>query len=457
MTQVLIIDDEESICWGLKQLCGQLGYEAQSAASAEKGLELAEHCTFDLLIMDVRLPGMDGISAIEKFRQVLGEIPIITITAFGDLQTAIEAVQNGVFEYILKPFELEKIKTTVQQAIAAAQLVEIQDPESNQNIAGLVGSSPLMQEVYKQIALATTSVTPVLIKGETGTGKELAARSIHRFGARKSGPFITATISAMPPESIEAALLGATSTSEEQSGGLLLQADGGTLFLDEVSHIPLDVQIKLLNAIETGQWKPIGSANAVSSDARIISATTQDLNAQVNHGEFRHELFYFLRAYEFQLPPLRQRKSDIPDLVSHFVRQQTSEKIKITPDFIGYLCSLHWPGNVRELQNAITRCLALSRGGVLATECLTQSEETSPISSDSERATLDDQIRELIQQWTQQHWEGPIEGLYEELIKLIDGAALSTSFELSDHQYSAAARRLGLHRTTFKKKLDASE
>ena len=248
MTRILIIDDEESICWGLSRLCEQMELEVETASSAEQGLNLAQTQTFDVVIMDVRLPGMDGLQAIERFHDSLGKIPIITITAFGDLQTAIDAVQKGAFEYIVKPFELDDVRSTIKQAISARKLSascaaegdEKPDSASSQGI-GLIGSSPVMQEVFKQIALTTTTDSPVLITGESGTGKELTARAIHRFGPRVSQPFVAVNIAALSPTLAESELFGhvkgAFTGADADRGGLIQQADGGTLFLDEIAEI----------------------------------------------------------------------------------------------------------------------------------------------------------------------------------------------------------------------------
>ena len=467
MTTVLIVDDEESICWGLSKLCEQLSYQSHTASSAERGLELAKTIEFDLVLMDVRLPGMDGITAIESFRKLLGPIPIITITAFGDLQTAIDAIQKGAFEYIVKPFDLEVIQSKIKQAIATQNLANTmaarKTTTSSTSTAqrNLVGSSPLMQEVFKQIALTTTSESPILITGESGTGKELAARSIHQHSQRASQPFVAVNIAALSPSLAESELFGhvkgAFTGANSDRVGLIQQANKGTLFLDEIAEIPLGIQVKLLRVLDLGEVTPVGSNEAIKTDFRLISATHQDLLSQINHGEFRHDLFYRLRTFEIKLPPLRNRKEDIPDLVAHFLSRyesisKNSTGLNASDEFIEKLKSRPWHGNIRELQSVVERAATIARGGLLTAEHVADKDDALPSSN---AGSIVDQIQSLVQQWTRQNWHEDTESpLYEQIIRLIDPAILPTAFELSERQYSSAARRLGIHRTTLKKKID---
>lgn len=461
--RVLIIDDEESICWGLSQLCQQMSLQSERASSAENGLQLFQASRFDLIIMDVRLPGIDGISAIPKFKEIAGQVPIITITAFGDLATAIDAVQQGAFEYIVKPFELEKVKSVIQQALATYSLTvssKWDNAQKQQTQTGLIGSSLVMQEVFKQIALTTTSASPVLITGESGTGKELTARSIHHFGPTTNGPFVAVNIASLSPTLIESELFGHTkgafTGAESDRVGLIQQADGGTLFLDEVAEIPADIQAKLLRVLDLGELTPVGSNQSIKTNFRLVSATHQDLLSQINHGDFRHDLFYRLRTFEIKLPPLRQRKEDIPELV-HFFLQQNNQSPDVRPsaEFMEVLQAKTWPGNVRELQSVVSRAAAMARTGVLSPDHI----EYNNLSANTAvtAGNLEQQIQSLVVQWTKQNWTvSHAEPMYEKLISIIDPAILPTAFELSENQYSAASRKLGIHRTTLKKKLDES-
>lgn len=465
MTRVLVVDDEESICWGLSQLCAQMSLDSDTASSAERGLELAQEKQFDLIVMDVRLPGIDGLSSIERFHAELGNVPIIIITAFGDLKTAIGAIQKGAFEYIVKPFDLETVRTTINQALATSHLLaSMQNGEASASAegeptaSGMIGTSAVMQEVFKQIALTTTSDAPVLITGESGTGKEITARSIHRFSARAAEPFVAVNIAALSPSLAESELFGhvqgAFTGAETDRVGLIQQAHGGTLFLDEVAEIPLEIQVKLLRVLDQGEVSPVGSNTAIKTDFRLISATNQDVLSQINHGEFRQDLFYRLRTFEIKLPPLRQRKEDIPELVNHFLRQYPSRSaVSPTPCFIDELKARPWHGNLRELQSVVQRAATLAPGGLLTSEHVPKLER-GPTTKDDSRA-INDRIQDLIAEWTRQQWHGhTTDDLYDQLIALIEQTVLPAAFKLSENQYSAAARRLGIHRTTLKKKLD---
>ncbi len=476
MTTVLIIDDEESICWGLSQLCKQLQIDCQTASGAEQGLLLASQTKFDVIVMDVRLPGMSGLQAIEEFQTLLGPVPIVIITAFGDLQTAIQAIQAGAFEYIAKPFALDKVRDTILQAIATAKLrsEHSSEPSTDQSPdrhdlatdSDLIGSSRMMQEVFKQIALTTTAESSVLITGESGTGKELTARTIHRFGQRADGPFVAVNLSAMNLQHAESELFGqvneGSANQDSARVGLIQQAQGGTLFLDEVAELPLELQVKMLRVLDLGEFTPVGSLKPVKADFRLISATDQDLLTQINHGEFRHDFFYRLRTFEIKLPPLRHRREDLPELVDYFL-SRSSVDVTATPEFMRVVSARNWPGNIRELQSVVERAAMLARAGVLTADHISESDQ--PISTKSQPhnqtgtgETLTARIQMLIAEWTQQHWnDDNMELLYASLLSVIDPAILQTAFTLSDRQYSPAARRLGIHRTTLKKKLEEAE
>ena len=465
--RILIVDDEPSICWGLQQLCTHSGFDSRAVASVEAALELAAgNELFDAIVTDVRLPGIDGLSALPAYQRQFPDVPVIVITAFGDLRTAIDAIQKGAFEYIVKPFELPDVKKVLEQAVAIRRLRQRPDQNSTGPTRGreelrMVGSSPVMQEIYKQIALTTTTRAPVLITGESGTGKELIARSIHQFGSSPQQPFVTVNIAAINPTLMETELFGsedkAIANPEIDRNGLIEQANGGTLFLDEVAELPLEIQIKLLRVLDTGEIDRAGSTATVRSNFRLITATNQDLLTQVNHGDFRHDLFYRLRTYEIKLPPLRDRKEDIPELTRYFLSRLTDgargDNLQIDESFFRHLGNRFWKGNVRELQSVVERAAILARGGILTAAHI---EDFDP-ATDSHSSTAGQvhDIKKWVAQWTRDNWNEREndQPLYEALLEIIEPAIFSTAFELSGNQYSAAARKLGIHRTTLKKKL----
>lgn len=461
MPHILIIDDEESICWGLSRLCEQMNLDSATASSAESGLEQAAAQRPDVIIMDVRLPGLDGLEAIGIFHERFGKIPIITITAFGDLKTAITAVQNGAHEYIVKPFELDQVRQAITHALSTHQIASTASRPSGSSTDGIIGSSPVMQEIFKQIALTTTSDSPILITGESGTGKELTAAAIHQFGRRKDGPFVAVNIASLSPLLAESELFGhqkgAFTGADSDRIGLLQQANGGTLFLDEIAEIPLEIQVKLLRVLDNGEVTPVGSSTPVKTDFRLVSATHQDLMSLVNHGEFRHDLFFRLRTLEIQLPPLRDRREDIPQLVEHFLSRLDAQH-SFSQEYITALQAQHWPGNLRELRHAVERSAMVALGGVLTPAHLAPSPSTPSVHSPTDPSAIDieENIKKLARDWTRMNWNNHSDApLYEQFIKLIETPIFNVAYEESNRQYAAAARRLGIHRTTLKKKLDA--
>ncbi|WP_231953970.1 sigma-54-dependent transcriptional regulator [Pirellulimonas nuda] len=319
MANILVVDDEQSICWGLEKLGQSLGHEVRVAPSAERGLALAAESPPDLLALDVRLPGMDGLTAMGRFREIIGDVPIIVMTAFGDLQTAVRAVGSGAQEYVLKPFDLHEIRSAFERALRVAPLAAARpEPglDESEPTDGMVGRSPVMHAMFKRIALAAASRANVLLSGESGVGKELAAQAIHRHSPRRDGPFVAVNVAALNPTLAESELFGhvdgAFTGASRTRQGLLARADGGTLFLDEVADIPLDLQVKLLRAIELGEATPVGSDRPVKADFRVVSATHQDLAGCVRAGAFRHDLYFRICAFEICLPALRDRIDDIP-------------------------------------------------------------------------------------------------------------------------------------------------
>ncbi len=333
MSHVLIVDDEPSICWGFRELLTDDGHEVSIASSAEEALDIAAETTPDAVILDVRLPGRDGLSAIKDLRQRIGDVPIIVVTAFGNLQTAVRAVEEGAYDYLSKPFDLEQAAEILRRALRRpAQPRESRDSYT-QSIdepaaqGTLIGSSLAMQAVFKQIALVAASDVPVLITGESGTGKELVAHAIHAHGRRKAAPFVPVCLAALSEGVLESELFGhvrgAFTGADRDRQGLLELADGGTVLLDEIGDVPLPVQVKLLRAIEQREVTPVGHTRPRQVDFRVVAATNRPLAELVAKGEFREDLYYRLGVFHIHLPPLRARTDDIPVLAAHFLRLAT--------------------------------------------------------------------------------------------------------------------------------------
>lgn len=462
MAHLLVVDDESSICWGLAKLARHMGHTAATAASAEEGLRLAADTRPDVIILDVRLPGLDGLSAMQRFREACGPVPIIVITAYGELATAVAAVRNGAFDYLPKPFELSVAQRVIQRALLQpADLAR--EPPRYVPEAGelrLVGSSSVMQEVFKRIALVAPSDACVHLRGESGTGKELVARAIHRYSRRATGPFVAVNVASLSPSLAESELFGhvrgAFTGADQPRRGLLEQAHGGTLFLDEVADIPLAIQVKLLRALELGEIVPVGGTQPVQTDLRLISATHRDLCQRVAEGSFRHDLYFRLITFEIDLPPLRQRREDIRELSDYFLDllagKNASRRPSLSAEALAVLERRPWYGNVRELRNAIEHATILARGGLILPEHLPP--PTPPaITADSIRQEA---LASLIRQWALAQVQGSPEpsDLYARLARLVEPPLLQTVMEHCQGQCSTAARLLGLHRTTLRKKLD---
>lgn len=471
MARVLVVDDEESICWGLEKLCQSIGHETTVCSTAEAGLEAAGSTPPDLIVLDVRLPGLDGLNAMEKFQAITPNTPIVIMTAYGELDSAVAAIRNGAFEYLPKPFDMDRVKSVIDRALSKNNqriTSSLDQEDANKKLGDIVGNCPKIQEVFRRIAYAATSEANVLINGESGTGKELAARAIHRYSNRSDKPFVPVNIASLSPTLAESELFGhvrsAFTGADQDREGLLVQANEGTLFLDELADIPLSLQVKLLRCLDQGEVLPIGSNQPVKSDFRVISATHQDLPSAVSQGLFRHDLFFRICAFQVDLPPLRERDSDMILLSEFFIkelhaRQGGPEPIpELSQEAVDEILSRRWSGNVRELRNAIEHALILARGHAILPEHLPepmQTQQTQLQSSDA--SDLREQLNQLIRSWTEKKIETVTKGsddqLYEEFLKLIEPEFLSTVMRHFDNQYVAAAKVLGIHRTTLKKKI----
>ena len=462
MSKLLIVDDEESICWGLSQLGESLGHQVRMASSAEQALTFAEEERPDVVVMDVRLPGIDGLTAMQGLYDRIGTVPVIVITAYGDLQTAVEAVRKGAFDYIVKPFDLNQMERVLEKAIDESQR-DVLMPGEPKQVEGLVGSTPEMQNVFKSIALVAGSEASVLLSGESGTGKELAAQAIHRFSDRSEGPFVAVNIASLSEGLAESELFGhaqgAFTSADSARVGFLEQADQGTLFLDEVADIPLAIQIKLLRALEEGEVLPVGSNQRVKTSFRVIAATHRNLESLIKQGKFRHDLYFRLCTFQIDIPPLRKRVPDIRVLaeffLERFVDRQTGMQHRLTAETVAELERRPWYGNVRELRNAIEHAALRARGGTILPEDLPAAVSQSFLGMGEAPAGSEAEISLLLKQWAEAQLTDPehAANVYEQLLALIEPPVMEVALEKFHGQCAPAARCLGLHRTTLSKKL----
>jgi two-component system nitrogen regulation response regulator GlnG len=456
MSHVLIVDDEESICWGLSRLLTETGHEVSVAPSAEEALDTIGRHTPDLVVLDVRLPGMDGLSAMPRLRELTGDIPIIVITAFGNLEIAVGAIQRGAFNYLAKPFDLEHAGVVIDRALAQRKRTAVQPTRQTAPLQELLGASPAMQEVFKRIALVAPSDASVLITGESGTGKELVARAIHRHSNRRGKAFVPIHLASLSPTLIESELFGhvrgAFTGAESSRQGLLQLADDATVFFDEAGDIPLSLQIKLLRVLEQQEVTPVGSTQSHRIAFRVIAATNRNLHALGEGSTLRRDLYFRLAGFEISLPPLRERVEDIPLLAEHFLRQAERSKhssSRFSAAALRELCRRSWPGNVRQLRHAVEHGALLARGGDIDVEHL-------PADVDSAApASTDDELQACVRTWAQQRLsQGPLEGgLYQAFLSHVEPSLFDAVLHSTAGNRAAAADALGIHRATLRKKL----
>ena len=449
---VLIVDDEEAISWSLRKAFERLGHRVGVAASAEAAFGLAEQMKPDAIILDVRLPGMDGLEALARLRVITGNAPVIVITAHGNLTTAVKAVEGGAFDYLSKPFDLSQALDAVGRALASRTTGRPAAPPPDADGEEIVGRGPAIQAVFKRIALVAPTDACVLITGESGTGKELVARAVHQHSHRRNKPFRPVHVAALNPNLVESELFGhvkgAFTGAAAAKPGLLSLADGGTIFLDELADIPLPVQAKLLRVLEHQEVMPVGGSVPTKINVRVLGATHADLLKQVNAGQFRHDLYFRLNVFEVRLPALRDRPEDIPSLCDHFLRGFGAASA-VPEETAAYLRSRAWPGNVRELRNALEHAAIVARGGPL------RPDHFPPPAAIGGPETVDQRLGALVRDWVRDASQGEAEPahLYDALLACIEPALLDEVLRQTNNNRVAAARRLGLARATLRKLL----
>ena len=459
MTRALVVDDEPAICQCFQTLFAELNTEVTVAPSAEDGLKLLTQGKFDVVVLDVRLPGMDGAAALPLFRE-LTDAPIIVMTAHGTLSTAVSVIHDGAFEYLPKPFELDHVARVLQRAIAQSAARNT-GSKTQATAAGrasdIVGDSIPMQQLFRQIALAAQHDAPVLITGESGTGKELVARAIHRHSRRSVCQIVPVHLASLNESLMERELFGHSSGAftgaTAAQNGLIFRADGGTLFLDEIGETPMAVQVKLLRTIETGEFYRVGSATTESSDFRLVAATNRSLDYLRSSDTFRADFFYRLATIHIHVPPLRERAEDIPRLVEHFLTLASPNQTRsFSNAAMKALCERNYPGNVRELSNVVIRAANESHESEIGVDCLPSSE--SPI---LHTADPDDQLRTSLRKWTAAALTSEQPDLLATAQKLLESELIQSTLKHVNGNRSAAAQRLGIHRETLREKLSKSD
>ncbi|MGA8767734.1 MAG: sigma-54 dependent transcriptional regulator [Candidatus Acidiferrales bacterium] len=409
---VLIVDDEDATRTLCRDVVAESGWRARTASTTEQATEILDQYPVDILITDLKVPELGGFELLKRVRETYPQTAVIVLTQYGTIESAVEATRNGAADYVTKPFHVSELRTKLDRVVRSLEInqenrILREQLRTRPGFGGLIGVSPKMQRVYRLIEKVSQHNYPVLILGESGTGKELVARSVHFSGTRRKEPFVPVDCSSLVPTLIESELFGyvkgAFTGAMHAKTGLMQSAGSGTLFLDEIGDLPFDLQAKLLRALQEREVKPVGSNDRISIATRIIAATNRDLDVAVRQGQFRQDLFFRLNVVQIKMPPLRERKSDIPILVSSFLEKfgdSNGNVQTISEDAMARLIGYDWPGNVRELENAVERAVALGSGSILhvgdlpsnlqygSGERMPQSDELLPLDELERRAIL---------------------------------------------------------------------
>jgi DNA-binding NtrC family response regulator len=445
MKRILVVDDDEASCELLREIFAAQGWEAESAQTPEAALALAARGRFDLVVSDINLEAAQ--SGLDILRELRDRCPVVLVTGFGSLDAAVEASREGAWDFISKPFKVEEVVATARRALERASASEEgegetsppQELSSRYERAGLVGRSPAMIELYKEIARVAPSRSTVLIVGESGTGKELVARSIHKHSPRASRSFVPVNCGAFTETLLESELFGyvrgAFTGAAADRKGLWEEAEGGTLFLDEVGETSAAMQVKLLRALQEGEIRRVGSTRPVITDARVVAATNRDLEKEVKSGRFREDLFYRLSVVSLRVPPLRERRSDIPLLTERFLRAASENagraRLRISEGALNRLVAYDWPGNVRELESAVEYAALHARGAEVVAEDLPPKLQTAEVRQVASRS--------------------PLAALYEDLPSLdeLERRYLQHVLEATGGNRTRTAEVLGIDRRTL--------
>ena len=462
MDKLLLIDDEADVRYSFERIFGQQdGLELHSAGSGEEALELIPQLRPDLVIMDVRMGGITGIETLQRLREFDSKTPVILMTAFGTTQTAIKAMKYGAYDYITKPFDVPKLQELVANALQAARAMKqvvSYEPllEKEDYDLGIIGQSAAMQEVFKTIGQLAASDATVLITGESGTGKELVARAIYSHSTRADAPFLAINCAAIPENLLESELFGhekgAFTGANTQRIGKFEQCHGGTIFLDEIGDMTQPTQTKILRVLQSGAFQRVGGNTPVTVDARVIAATNQPLEAAVAKKEFREDLFYRLNVVRIQLPALRERRDDIPQLVNYFLAKNSpnpKQPQTLQPDALARLEAHDWPGNVRELENAIQRAIVMAKGETILLEDLPPELAQSTSPKDTSAGDGDDlaALSAQLFRWARAHADFKI-------IPAVERELIINALKETHGNQVQAAKLLGITRATLRKRIE---
>lgn len=456
-----IVDDDRSIRWVLQKALEAVDITVKAFESGDLVLEQLKRGTDtppDVLVSDIRMPGLDGLQLLAEIQRKQPDLPVIIMTAYSDLDSAVSVYEGGAFEYLPKPFDVDEAVDLVQRAITHHHQ-QHSNPAGEINIGSeIIGEAPAMQEVFRAIGRLARSNITVLINGESGTGKELVAHALHKHSPRRQNPFIALNMAAIPRELLESELFGhekgAFTGAHVQRKGRFEQADGGTLFLDEIGDMPIELQTRLLRVLSDGEFFRVGGHSAVKADVRIIAATHQNLEQQVERGDFREDLFHRLNVIRIHIPSLRERREDIPALVAYFLNKAARELnmgVKsVSPEVERYLSQLPWPGNVRQLENTSRWLTVMSPGQVVQMEDLPM-ELTADGGVETARNGGDWQ--QMFRHWAANKALSGQEGVLADVVPMIEHLLMEVALEKTAGKRQEAAKLLGWGRNTLTRKL----
>ncbi|SMC99639.1 two-component system, NtrC family, nitrogen regulation response regulator GlnG [Desulfocicer vacuolatum DSM 3385] len=462
MDTILVIDDDDQLRKSFAKLLVEEKYKVLTAASGEGGIEVVAHNHLDLILLDMRLPGMNGMETFKKIKTIDAKLPVIIITAYSTTDIAIEATKLGAYDYILKPFDIPDMLTLIKQAIDAGYCMRspVQVDAASCDHAGdaIVGQSRLMQGVYKKIGRVSQTDATVLIQGDSGTGKELVARAVYQHSNRSDKPFLIINCVAIPEHLLESELFGyekgAFTGATQRHIGKIEQAHGGTVFLDEIGDMPLNIQAKILRLLQERRIERLGGEETISVDVRIIAATNKHLEKAIADGEFREDLYFRLKVVTIELPPLRERREDITTLITHYMEKFSHELKVDNPGIhkqaLGLLNRYDWPGNVRELSNMIQKVLIFNRGAPVSLVDVEQILHKKNEEGNQEHIDSD-----ILKKWVWQQLSSPSEPhRFEDFMDTLANIVVSQALTFTNGNRSQAARLLEISRPTLHAKMD---
>jgi two-component system nitrogen regulation response regulator GlnG len=460
--RILVVDDEPSIRWLLERLLRHAGHAVTVVEDGARALAEAAAEPFDLAFLDVRMPGLDGLETLSRLRAAAPDTAVVVMTAHGSVRSAVEAMQRGAYDYLTKPFDNDEVRLLAERALAARALarevVELRAGlQEVWELGVLVGASPRMQQVYKTIGRIAGRDVTVLLRGESGTGKEVVARAIHHYSRRAGKPFVTVSCAAIPAPLLESELFGhergAFTDAHQRRLGRFELAHGGTLYLDEVGDLGPELQPKLLRALQERQFERVGGQEAVAVDVRVVAATHRDLEALIREGRFREDLYYRLNVVTLVLPPLRERREDVPALVDHFLTKYApalGDRV-VSVEAMERLAGYGWPGNVRELENVVQHAMVMATGGVILPEHLSIAPGGVPLPGPA--GTLEDLVAQKLAECVRGLGRRESANLYDLMVGLVERPLLRAVLRETGGNQLRAAALLGINRNTLRKKL----